>query len=503
MKPQISIVVASMLFAATVAHADVVISTKPTRNMTCDAGGCSPTATDAVLNATELVNMLGDGDVKVTTGSGATSILVKATLGWTGASRLTLDAIQSVEIDKPVMVTGTGAMTITTNDGGAGGDFIFDGTGNVTFWDLQSSLIVNSNGYTLAGDIATLASDIDNNPSGFYALANDYDASVDGTYTVAPVTTVFKGIFEGLGHTIANLHVNSSSYAAGLFAEASGTLRDIGLPHVAITGSSQFVGSLLGDSDSANIVGCYATGSVALADGSIVVGGLVGSGIGGTIARSHAAVAVRAESAGEVGGLVGGSTSAISRSYATGTVKAGDNAFAGGLVGGTPTALHGSVSESYATGDVTAGEKSKVGGLVGSGSSSDITNAYATGAVKGGTTTSVGGLAGQIAFMHIQNSYSTGHVKGGVKNVSRGGFVGYAGGGGDELGADYWDTDTSGTSPRQGFGTCDENGCKRAVKGLTTEEFQAGLPDGFDPNIWGEKTGINNGHPYLIALPPK
>ena len=111
-------------------------------------------APDAVLNATDLANMLASGDVKVTTGSGATNIVVKYSVGWTSTSRLTLDAIQSVEIDKPVMVTGTGAVTVTTNDGGKNGDLIFGEKGNVTFWDLASSLIVNGNSYTLVGDIA-------------------------------------------------------------------------------------------------------------------------------------------------------------------------------------------------------------------------------------------------------------------------------------------------------------------------------------------------------------
>jgi hypothetical protein len=62
--------------------------------------------------------------------------------------------------------------------------------------------------------------------------------------------------------------------------------------------------------------------------------------------------------------------------------------------------------------------------------------------------------------------------------------------------------DTSGKGQRKGFGTCQDNGCRRSVKGLTTEEFQAGLPDGLDPNIWGEKSNINNGYPYLLANPP-
>ena len=42
-----------------------------------------------------------------------------------------------------------------------------------------------------------------------------------------------------------------------------------------------------------------------------------------------------------------------------------------------------------------------------------------------------------------------------------------------------------------------------AIKGLKTETFQSGLPDGFDPAIWGQNKNINGGYPYLIANPPK
>jgi hypothetical protein len=41
------------------------------------------------------------------------------------------------------------------------------------------------------------------------------------------------------------------------------------------------------------------------------------------------------------------------------------------------------------------------------------------------------------------------------------------------------------------------------VTGLTTEQLQSGLPEGFDPSIWGESADINGGLPYLLANPPK
>jgi hypothetical protein len=40
------------------------------------------------------------------------------------------------------------------------------------------------------------------------------------------------------------------------------------------------------------------------------------------------------------------------------------------------------------------------------------------------------------------------------------------------------------------------------ITGLTTAQFQSGLPTGFDPKIWAENPNINNGLPYLINNPP-
>ncbi len=61
---------------------------------------------------------------------------------------------------------------------------------------------------------------------------------------------------------------------------------------------------------------------------------------------------------------------------------------------------------------------------------------------------------------------------------------------------DYWDITTSGTDT--GVGT----NCQAGVTGLTTEQLQSGLPAGFDPTIWAQTPGINNGFPYLIYNPP-
>src|SRR2546429_218368 len=83
-------------------------------------------------------------------------------------------------------------------DGGKNGEFvILPENGSVQFWDLNSSLVIDGQSYTLVGDIKTLAADIAANPSGFYALAKPYDASADGVYHSAPISTVkFFGRFD-------------------------------------------------------------------------------------------------------------------------------------------------------------------------------------------------------------------------------------------------------------------------------------------------------------------
>jgi hypothetical protein len=64
----------------------------------------------------------------------------------------------------------------------------------------------------------------------------------------------------------------------------------------------------------------------------------------------------------------------------------------------------------------------------------------------------------------------------------------------------YWDTTTSGIGKlSQGAGNIRHD---PGIRGLTTEQFQSGLPKGFDPKIWAEDSKINNGLPYLIANPP-
>jgi hypothetical protein len=511
---------AAVLALAASAQASVEISADPTKNMSCVSGVCTPTAKNADLNATDLANMLATSDVKVLTGSGAVTITVESSFSWTSTHRLSLDAMLNVSFRVPVTVAGQGGLTIVTNDGGSGGDLLFFPGGKIDFWDPGSSLIVNGNSYTLVDDIATLEADVAGGPSGFYALAKDYDAGPDGTYVRAPVYSEVDGTVEGLGHAISNLTINvtrKSWNAVGLFATISdsGTLRDINIVNAnaqAVLDNAD-IGTLLGSGKGA-IIQCSATGVVQGGDLDSISGGLAGSA--GTITRSNADVTVNG-GGGDAGGLVAVAFS-VSDSYATGDVTSSN---AGGLAatndgtivrshatghvvgrdfsgGGLVASNSGQISQSYATGAVSGGESA--GGLV-AGSGGGVTNSYSTGSVQGGKFADVGGLVAQTASTTtLSYSYSTGDVHG--PRQKRGGLVGDVADG-TTLKDDYWDVTTSGEA--SGWGKCkgEKRHCEKEITGLTDTELKSSLPSGFDASIWGQDSSVNSGYPYLLANPPQ
>ena len=409
---------AMALAMTTTAQAALNIVSGPTRHMSCLAGVCTATSKKAQLNAGDLQTLLASGDVVVRTGGGAVTIGVLAPVTWASTSKLTLEAQMSVHFNAPVIAEGTSGVTIIPNYGGGhSGTLGFVAPGNLTFWDLNSTLVIGSGTYTLAGDIATLANDIQSNPNGLYALAKDYDASVDGTYQASPIQTRPNGVFEGLGHVISNLAIDPEpgTHTAGLFAQTdvNETIRDVGLENVNITApnysDSWTVGALVGingNDTGGAIINSYSTGSVVLGPGSLAYGGgLVGFNTPqGTIVGSYSTCTVSALVGGLprfTGGLVGFNGGLISGSHAAGMVS-GDKP--GGLAGWNTGP--GVIENSYVTGQMSL--YSGGGGLVYENSGT-ISGSYTNIAI-----TAVGNSAG-LAVLNdeggtIEHSYALGSV---------------------------------------------------------------------------------------------
>ncbi|MFL5236459.1 MAG: GLUG motif-containing protein [Rhizomicrobium sp.] len=464
-----SLFLLSVVALTSAAQADLSISNQPMQNMDCQAGVCTATSKKAVLNVGDLQTMLAGGDVTVKTGAVAKDIAVDQPLSWSSTNRLTLDAQRSVTVKKPVTVAGQGAVTIMTNDGASDGDLYFFGKGQITFWNLSSSLVINSESYTLAGDLPTLAADMNAVDGGSFALTNDYDSQV--TYKHSPIE-YFQGNFEGLGHTIRHFKLRGGSYhTAGLIGETGGgTIRDIYLKQVDVqNGNKLYVGGLIGNNGyGAAIINTSVDGKVTAKYHDGAVGGLVGYNAGGLVLRSRSAATVIGNSAfigNSAGGLVGQNAGIVDQSYATGAVS---GKVAGGVVGTNPM-TGTSLTNSYATGPVTSGQGG--GGFIGvAGSAPGLiatSRCYSTGCVQ--SEGIAGGFAGDDSSLTVSQS--------------------------------YWDLDTSGISDAgQGAGTPHDD---PGISGLTDGQLRSALPQGFDPAIWRQSQKINNGYPYLRANPPR
>ena len=434
-----------------------------------------------VITVSSIESALATGNVIVTTvgtvGSEAGDITVAASLSWANANTLTLNSYRNIVVGANITNTGGAAVILRADDTGTGvGTVSFGGGAQVStagpvsiFYNPSvnpAGSVVNTTSYVsptenFTGDVTgggTLTAymlvnsvydlqNVQNNLSGTYALGTNIDASATASWNggagfvpIGDRFDSFNGLFDGEGHVIDQLIINSPSLtnqrnAVGLFYSVGvgAIIRNVGLTNVDVN-----------TINSTNTFGIDA-----------------------------------------VGGLVGENAGTVSNSYVTGNVSggaAGVGVNLGGLVGYST----GTVVGSYSSATVN-GVFARVGGLVGSNDGT-VNNSYANGAVNGGGSCCDNGIGGLIGtnFNLVTNSYSTGSVTG----APAGGLVGTFIPGFHPLTAavlnSYWDTQASG-----------QPGSAAGIP-QTTLQLKAGLPVGFDPTIWGINAGINNGYPYLL-----
>ena len=212
-----------------------------------------------------------------------------------------------------------------------------------------------------------------------YELTADLDFAADGMAVTstdafpnwAPIGAEYASVFDGDGHTISNMRIDSTADFAGLFQYLGndGVIRNVGIIDARVTagGGSGFVGILAGRNDGAIAASYVRGGSVTATQDTASLGGLVGFGIGGRIRASYATASVNG-----------------------GTITDSD---IGGLIG---SLSDGSIIASYAAGAVSgAGSGTNIGGLVGeaNGGGSEITDSYCDTSVHGTTTPCIGELS--------------------------------------------------------------------------------------------------------------
>ncbi|MBW2992526.1 hypothetical protein KY345_04885 [Candidatus Woesearchaeota archaeon] len=220
---------------------------------------------------------------------------------------------------------------------------------------------------------------VEANCSADYELQNNLDCSTETGLQPICSSARYSGIFDGQNHTITGLtiYLPTTDYV-GLFGRVGvsgfGTIKNLGLIDVNITGRDA-TGGLAGSATDGSIINrCFVTGIISGRGSSLGiggVGGLVGGKSGGTVNDSYADCTVTG--AERVGGLIGtyDSNGKIVNCYATGSVT-GTTYLIGGLVGYNQADIKNSYTVSTVNGP------SPVGGLVGINSGS-VSNCYWSG----------------------------------------------------------------------------------------------------------------------------
>lgn len=181
--------------------------------------------------------------------------------------------------------------------------------------------------------------------SAHYVLMNNIDLS---EYDWVPIgqkegedeAELFEGVFNGNGFIINNLTINeniNNFECLGLFAKNTGTITNLGLENVNITGGAETTGTIAGENRSrGTIKESYSTGYIKRDKGGAFtyIGGLVGCNEG-IIENTYTHVNINYQYVvRNSGGLVGTNYGSVKSSYSTGTIKVGNKREqTGGLVG--------------------------------------------------------------------------------------------------------------------------------------------------------------------------
>jgi len=263
----------------------------------------------------------------------------------------------------------------------------------------------------------------------YFVQTADFNSSPSSTWNnsagfspIGNFAKPFSGTYNGQGHTINGLYINSGSgQFLGLFGYTNfAVIQNLGVTNVNITGGYN-TGGLVGCNNYTTVSNCYCTGNVY--GNYDYIGGLMGINYHATVNNCYSTGDVNGRNS--VGGLVGaGQTSAtLSNSYSTCIVTG--SSYTGGLVGVNITSS--TVSNCYSTGNVSGTDA--VGGIVGwNTDNSTMNNCYSHSDVtrmSGATGTNFGGFCGVNNSSAIEYCCSTGSVTySNSSNPSDKGFVG-------------------------------------------------------------------------------
>jgi len=350
----------------------------------------------------------------------------------------------------------------------------------------------------------------------------------------------FGGYLDGMGHTITDLYINTTTNNGGLFGNGGGVFTYSWLikkgekyhnhrfnkpgyiKNLKLVNSKIFCGGKQSGDYCGTLVGKVTDGYMELSNihiingtvksnegwgivGWDVVGGLIGMGAVFIRDSSFIGNISGGEMTGGLAGLVS-PVGGIENSYFRGNIDStGKDSYtgvyiaAGGLVGD----LSGRIANSYAIGNIFG---KVIGGIVGwlSSGSNSIENFYFVGNIKGKRT--MGGIVGMSGGgwdrKKILNSYSVINFETDEDNANVGGLVGIAYGNNTIAFNSYWydnATNWYGNAPHgiAGCSNCEKVGSPSYFLNKNYKVYTSNEPYWDFENIWQIDVNKNGGYPYL------
>jgi hypothetical protein len=247
---------------------------------------------------------------------------------------------------------------------------------------------------------------------------------------------LFAGTFDGGGHQITNLTIDTGSAEKGhdflgLFGFIGGeaVIKNLRIVNISITGgtNSDYIGALAGEAEYALIEDCSVTGSITSRFNSDYLGGLVGICQHCTMKNNDTTCNITTDDGSNyIGGMAGWLNGvSITDCRSSGSIQAStQSSSVGGLIGKAAYATV--VTRCSSSSSVSADTGSwEVGGLLGSGYDTLLEGCSSSGTVRGGLITfSLGGLAGCLELCVLENCCSEAAVEGDTESYDIGGLVG-------------------------------------------------------------------------------
>lgn len=199
-------------------------------------------------------------------------------------------------------------------------------------------------------------------------LSNNGGAAIPWTPTGNDMAA-FEGNFDGNGHTVSGIYINSSSNGQGLFGRINdATVKNLGVTGSYISGGNIVGGVTGGAGGDSRLENCYNAGSVS---GSDRVGGIAGEKADTSILE-NCNNSGRVTGGNFVGGIAGYNNNTLRYSYNTGIIRGAD--YAGGITGSNNSGR--TVEYCYNAGDISCDYDAYYGKYVDWTAKNDIIGGY-------------------------------------------------------------------------------------------------------------------------------